>query len=65
MKKTRKIQVLVDEDTIQTIDRIMFWERVEGISDTKSMSAYVRNLILDKLENVPNEYKQSIKNIRR
>ena len=65
MKKTRKIQVLVDEEMVLTLERMLFWDRVNDKTEVKSMSAYVRNIIQNVIDNTPEEYKQSIKNIKR
>jgi hypothetical protein len=65
MKRTRKIQVLVDDEMYQTFERMMFWHKAEGLTDKWSMSAYVREILEEVIDNTPEEYKQSIKRIKR
>lgn len=64
-KNKRKLQVLCSDQMYQDFERILFWYRVEGITDKKSMSAFLRDVLQDYLDTVPEEYKQSLKNIKR
>ena len=61
MKRTRKIQVLCTDEMYQTFERMMFWHRADGLTDKNSMSAFVRDILQEVVDNTPEEYKQSIK----
>jgi DNA gyrase inhibitor GyrI len=65
MKRTRKIQVLCTEDMYQTFERMMFWYRAEGLTDKNSMSAFVRDILQNHIDDTPEEYKQPLKRIKR
>lgn len=54
-----------DEEMVQTLERMMFWLRVEGQTEAKSMSSFVREIIQDAIDATPQEYKESIKKIKR
>ena len=65
MKNTRKIQVLCSEEMYQTFERMMFWQRAEGLTEMKTMSSYIREHLQEIIDETPDSHKQSIKNIKR
>jgi hypothetical protein len=63
-KNTFKVQALISEEDYLTLQRIIFWDKVNG-SNINSTSAWVRNLIQAEIESRPDTDKQSIKNFKR
>lgn len=63
-KNTFKVQALISEETYLTLQRIIFWDKVNG-KDVRSTSAWVRQLIEEEIKKRPDTDKQSIKNFKR
>ena len=63
-KNTFKVQALISEETYLTLQRIIFWDKVNG-KDVRSTSAWVRELIEEEIKKRPDTDKQSIKNFKR
>lgn len=63
-KNTFKVQALISEETFLTLQRIIFWDKVNG-KEVRSTSAWVRELIEEEIKRRPDTDKQSIKNFKR
>lgn len=64
MKNTQKVQAMITEDEYIQIQRIMFWDSVNG-KRFRGLSSWLRNLIQEEIARRPEEDKQSIRNIKR
>lgn len=63
-KATHKIQALLTEEEFVMLQRIMFWDGVNG-KKFRGLSSWVRNLIQEEIDRRPDSDKQSLKNVRR
>ena len=63
-KATHKIQAMLTDEEFVTLQRIIFWDEVNG-KKFRGLSSWVRNLIQEEIERRPDTDKQSIKNARR
>jgi hypothetical protein len=64
MKNTQKVQAMITEEEYIDIQRIYFWDGVNG-KKFRGMSSWLRNLIQEEIARRPEEDKQSIRNIKR
>ena len=64
MKNTQKVQALISEEDYVMIQRIMFWDNVNGKSH-KGLSSWLRTLIREEIERRPEEDKLSLRNAKR
>ena len=64
MKNLQKVQALISEEDYLTIQRIMFWDSVNG-KPHKGLSSWLRNLIQEEIERRPEADKLSIRNYKR
>ena len=53
-KRIRKIQVLLSEDELIMLHRILFWDQTKG-SNVRSMSTLCRNILLEEISRRPEE----------
>jgi hypothetical protein len=53
-KRTRKIQILMTEEEIQSLYRILFWDQAKG-SETRTISSLCRNILKEEIERRPEE----------
>jgi hypothetical protein len=63
-KNTQKVQALISEPEYIAIQRIMFWDQVNG-KKYRGLSGWLRNLIQEEIERRPEEDKQSIRNAKK
>jgi hypothetical protein len=64
MKDNQKVQAIVSEEEYIAIQRIMFWDQVNG-KKFRGMSSWLRNLIQEEIARRPEEDKQSIRNAKK
>lgn len=65
MKRTHKLQALITEEEFVQLSRMQFWAGVDGKPEARSLSTFVRHLLIQAIENAPEENKQSVKNYRK
>ena len=58
-KRTRKVQVLLTEDEVTSLHRILFWDQTKG-STNRSISSLCRNILIREIESRPLEDLQPI-----
>lgn len=63
-KNTQKVQSLISEHDYVMVQRIMFWDNVNGAKH-KGLSAWLRNLIKEEIARRPEEDKLSLRNAKR
>ena len=67
-KLTKKLQVLLTEDEVREVNRVILNDALESETRTISVSAFIRNLIQNELSNRSVEQrsiiKQTLKNLK-
>ena len=64
MKNVQKVQALISEEDYVMIQRIMFWDNVNG-KYHKGLSSWLRTLIREEIQRRPEEDKLSLRNAKR
>lgn len=47
-KKTRKLQVMMTEDEVTRLHRMIFWDQTKG-SEIKTMSQFLHKIVTDEI----------------
>ncbi len=58
-KRTKKIQVLISENELMQLHRILFWDQTKG-SNVRSLSTLCRNILIEEIQRRPEEDLKSI-----
>ena len=59
-KKTRKLQVMMTEEEVNLLHRMLFWDQADG-STIRSMSQFLHKIVTDEIKRRPAKDLQPIK----